>query len=66
MPPESLGMTTDTNTTTNLSRYIRLHCASCNKTLGWREARENIRWILALCADCYDKKDKAEHERHTN
>jgi hypothetical protein len=50
--------------TPTLPRYIRLHCASCNKALGWREARENTRWILALCDDCYEK-DKAEHERHS-
>jgi hypothetical protein len=45
--------------------YVRLHCASCDKVLGWREGRDDTRWILTLCDDCYDKKDKANHERHT-
>lgn len=45
--------------------YVRLHCASCDRDLGWREARDDTRWILTLCDDCYDEKDKANHERHT-
>jgi hypothetical protein len=46
--------------------YVRLHCAACDRVLGWREAREDTRWILTQCDDCYDDKDKAKHERqHT-
>jgi hypothetical protein len=48
-------------TTTTSPGYIRLRCASCGKVLGWRESRDDTRWILALCDDCYEK-DKAKHE----
>jgi hypothetical protein len=48
-------MTIDIANASTLPRYIRLHCGSCKKILGWREARENTRWILALCDDCYEK-----------
>ena len=48
----SPGMTTS-------PKYIRLHCASCDKVLGWRESRDDTRWILTLCDDCHDEKDEA-------
>jgi hypothetical protein len=51
--------------TASLPKYIRLHCASYKKVLGWRESRDDTRWILVLCDNCYDKKDRAEHERRT-
>lgn len=42
--------------------YVRLQCASCDKVLGWREARDVTSWILTLCDDSYNEKDKAKHE----
>jgi NAD-dependent SIR2 family protein deacetylase len=48
------------------TKYTRLYCGSCGKVLGWREAREDTRWILALCDDCYDEKDKTKHESVRN
>jgi hypothetical protein len=45
------------------TKYTRLYCGSCGKVLGWREARDDTRWILTLCDECYEYKDKANKER---